>query len=137
MATPDMSDTTTRGVRVGATAFFLPEQSDPDMRKFLFGYNIVIANYGDVPVQLLTRHWIIIDSLGRREDVEGEGVVGQTPRLEPGEAFKYHSFCPLRTSWGTMEGSYRMRTDDGEEFDVRIGRFFLTQPKPETAGSGR
>ena len=99
--TPEMSDTTTRGVRVGAHAFFLPDQSDPDERKFLFGYNIVIGNYGDVPVQLLRRHWVIIDGLGRREDVEGDGVVGQTPRLEPGEAFKYQSFCPLKTQWGT------------------------------------
>ena len=135
MATPEMSDTTTRGVRVGATAFFLPDQSDPDDRKYLFGYNIVIANYGDVPVQLLRRHWVIIDGLGRREDVEGDGVVGQTPRLEPGEAFKYQSFCPLKTPWGTMEGSYTMRTDEGEEFEANIGRFFLTQPVREKAGS--
>jgi ApaG protein len=137
MATPEMSDTTTRGVRVGAHAFFLPDQSDPDERKFLFGYNIVIGNYGDVPVQLLRRHWVIIDGLGRREDVEGDGVVGQTPRLEPGEAFKYQSFCPLKTQWGTMEGSYTLRTDDGEEFEAHIGRFFLTQPVPEKAGSER
>ncbi len=132
-----MSDTTTRGVRVGATAKFLPDQSDPDERKFLFGYNIVIANYGNVPVQLLKRHWVIIVGWGRREDVDGEGVVGQTPRLEPGEAFKYQSFCPLKTPWGTMEGSYRMRADDGQEFDVSIGRFFLTQPVREEAGSER
>ena len=137
MATPEMSDTTTRGVRVGAHAFFLPDQSDPDERKFLFGYNIVIGNYGDVPVQLLRRHWVIIDALGRREDVEGDGVVGQTPRLEPGEAFKYQSFCPLKTQWGTMEGSYTLRTDEGDEFEANIGRFFLTQPVPEKAGSAR
>ena len=60
--------------------------------------------------------------------MEGDGVVGQTPRLEPGEAFKYQSFCPLKTQWGTMEGCYTMRTDEGEEFEASIGRFFLTQP---------
>ena len=134
MPTPEMSDTTTRGVRVGATAFFLPDQSDPDDRKFLFGYNIVIANYGDVPVQLLRRHWVIIDGLGRREDVEGDGVVGQTPRLEPGQAFKYQSFCPLRTPWGTMEGTYQMRRDDGTTFDARIGRFYLKIPAATEQG---
>mgnify|MGYP006158249323 CR=1 FL=1 len=74
MATPEMSDTTTRGVRVGATAFFLPDQSDPDDRKFLFGYNIVIGNYGDVPVQLLRRHWVIIDGLGRYREAKVVGA---------------------------------------------------------------
>ena len=125
MATPEMSDTVTEGVRVGAAAFFLPDQSEPEAHKFLFGYTIVIANQGDTPVQLLTRHWVIIDAHGRREDVEGPGVVGQTPRLEPGQAFRYQSFCPLKTPWGTMEGTYRMRRDNGETFDVTIGRFYL------------
>ena len=67
----------------------------------------------------------------RREDVEGPGVVGQTPRLEPGQAFKYQSYCPLRTGWGTMEGTYQMRYDDGQEFEVVIGRFYLRVPKEE------
>jgi ApaG protein len=125
MATPDWSDTQTLGVRIGATAYFLPEQSDPTDRKYLFGYTIVIANESEQPVQLLKRHWIIIDGVGRREDVEGPGVVGQTPRLEPGEAFKYQSFCPLKTPWGTMEGTYHMRRDDGSIFDVEVGRFYL------------
>ncbi len=83
------------------------------------------------PVQLVSRHWIIIDAYGRREDVSGPGVVGQTPRLEPGKAFKYQSFCPLRTVWGTMEGEYQMRYDDGETFDVQIARFYLKVPKDE------
>jgi ApaG protein len=86
----------------------------------------VIANTGDQPVQLLSRHWIIIDSAGRRDDVRGPGVVGQTPHLKPGEAFKYASFARLKTPWGTMEGEYRMRRDDGGEFEARIERFYLT-----------
>lgn len=125
MSTPELSDTTTEGVRVGATGYYLPEQSDSAMPRFVFGYTIVIANVGDSPAQLISRHWIIIDAHGRREDVEGEGVIGKQPRLEPGQAFKYQSFCPLRTTWGTMEGTYRMRRDDGSEFDARIGRFYL------------
>ena len=125
MPTPEMSDTTTEGIRVGAAAFYLPAESDPDERRYVFGYNIVIANLGDQPAQLLTRHWIIIDANGNRDDVEGPGVVGHTPRLEPGQAFKYQSFCPLRTPWGTMEGTYQMRRDDGTTFDAKIGRFYL------------
>src|SRR3989442_1450029 len=109
MPTPEMSDTTTQGVRVGAAAFFLPDQSDPAENKYLFGYTIVIANQGDSPVQLVSRHWVIIDGNGEHEEVRGPGVVGETPRLEPGQAFKYQSFCPLPTPWGTMEGTYRMR----------------------------
>jgi len=131
MATPEMSDNTTHGIRVGATAYYLPEQSDPDQRRYAFGYTIVIANNGDEPVQLVSRHWIIIDAYGRREDVEGPGVVGQTPRLEPGQAFKYQSFCPLRTVWGTMEGTYTFRYDSGETFEVEIARFYLRIPKEQ------
>ena len=131
MATPEMSDCVTQGVRVGATAYYLPEQSDPDQRRYVFGYTIVMANNNDRPVQLISRHWIIIDAYGRREDVEGPGVVGQSPRLENGQAFKYQSFCPLRTTWGTMEGKYTMRYDDGETFEVEIARFYLRVPKEE------
>jgi len=137
MSTPELSDLTTDGVRVGATGYYLPDESEPDDRRFVFGYTIVIVNTGDEPVQLLTRHWVIIDALGRREEVQGDGVVGQQPRLMPGKAFKYQSFCPLKTPWGTMEGSYRLRTDSGEEFDAHIGRFFLTQPVRENAESSR
>ena len=126
MATPEMSDVTTRGVRVGASAFFLPDDSQPADRDYVFGYNIVIANVGAEPVQLISRHWIIIDASGHVEEVRGPGVVGQTPRLEPGEAFKYTSFARLKTTWGTMEGEYQLRHDNGEEFDARIERFYLT-----------
>jgi ApaG protein len=127
MATPTMSDLTTQGIRVGAAAFYLAEESSPDDRMFRFGYNIVIVNTSDVPARLLSRHWIIIDAHGRREEVQGPGVVGQTPRLLKGEAFKYKSFCPLSTAWGTMEGVYHFKRDDGEEFEVPIGRFYLVK----------
>ena len=130
MATPEMSDVTTAGVRVGATGYFLPDESDPDERKYLFGYTIVIKNDSPEPVQLVSRYWLIIDGSGRQDEVRGPGVVGQTPRLEPGQAYKYQSFCPLKTPWGTMEGEYEMRRDDGETFKVKIGRFYLTSPQP-------
>jgi ApaG protein len=132
MATPEMSDCVTHGIRVGATAYFLPEQSEPEQRRYVFGYTIVVANNSDRPATLASRHWIIIDAYGRREDVEGPGVVGQTPRLEPGQAFKYQSFCPLRTVWGTMEGKYTMKHDNGDTFDVEVARFYLKVPKEQT-----
>jgi len=128
MSQPKLSDVTTEGIRVGAAAFYIAEQSDPDNHQYVFGYNIVIANTGDRPAQLLSRHWMIIDAHGRREEVRGPGVVGQTPRLEAGKAFKYQSFCPLRTPWGTMEGEYTMKRDDGTTFEAKIGRFYLTMP---------
>jgi uncharacterized protein affecting Mg2+/Co2+ transport len=83
MSTPEMSDITTHGVRVGASAFYLPAESEPDQRKFIFGYNIVIVNGGDAAAKLVSRHWLIIDANGKEEHVRGPGVVGQTPRLEP------------------------------------------------------
>ena len=127
MSTPQITEATTQGIRIGAAAFYLPAESDPLQHKYLFGYRILIVNEGDQPAQLLSRHWIIIDALGRREDVEGPGVVGQTPRLEPGQGFKYNSFCPLRTEWGTMEGTFAMRRDNGELFDATVARFYLNQ----------
>ena len=128
MPTPEMSDTTTDGIRVGATAYFLPEESEPDGRRWVFGYTIVIVNVGDQPAQLLRRHWVIIDAHGRREEVQGPGVVGETPRLAPGQAFKYQSFCPLRTDWGTMRGTYGMQRPGGENFDAIIAPFALLRP---------
>lgn len=129
MSTPEMSDITTHGVRVGASAFYLPAESEPDQKKFIFGYNVVIVNSGDAPARLVSRHWLIIDGNGKEEHVRGPGVVGQTPRLEPGQAFKYQSYCPLKTPWGTMEGTYEFKRDDGTTFDVSIGRFYLSMPK--------
>ena len=136
MASEEMSDTTTQGVRVGATAFYLPDQSSTEERRHLFGYRIVILNQGSQTVQLLSRRWLIIDGEGRREEVEGPGVVGETPVLPPGKAFKYESFCPLKTTWGTMEGTYQMRRDDGELFDAKIGRFYLKPQAREAVAQG-
>ena len=127
--TPPLSDTTTHGIRVGATAFFLPEESAPDQGKYLFGYRIVIVNEGKLTATLRTRHWMIIDANGTVEEVKGEGVVGQQPRLWPGEGFKYTSYCPLTTEWGTMEGEYEFETDEGERLAVKIGRFYLAKTK--------
>ena len=129
MATPTtlMSDLTTHGIRVGATAFYLPDESTPEEGEFVFGYRVVILNDSSETVQLLTRHWAIIDAEGQTRYVDGEGVVGKKPVLAPGEAFKYHSFAVLPTPWGTMEGRYGIKRHDGEQIEIAIGRFYLTQ----------
>jgi len=124
--TPRMSDVTTREVRVGATAFYLPDESRPNEGQYLFGYRIMIVNESSQSVRLLSRYWQIIDADGNEQEVRGAGVVGVTPQLNPQQAFKYTSYCPLRTSWGTMEGCYQMLGDNGETFDAAIGRFWLT-----------
>jgi ApaG protein len=125
MSTPVLSDVSTSGIRVSATAVFSAKDSDLAGKNHVFRYTIVISNDGDLPAQLISRHWIIIDADGNREDVNGPGVVGQTPRLEPGQSFKYQSFCQLKTVWGTMEGTYQMKRDDSEIFNASIPRFYL------------
>lgn len=118
----------TRGVRVIVAPRYLPEQSDPAERRYLFAYHVAIRNQGEVAVQLLTRHWIITNGEGRVEDVRGPGVVGYQPRLEPGQAFEYTSGCPLDTPVGTMHGSFEMVLDGGEHFDAEIKPFRLAVP---------
>jgi len=124
------SDTTTHGIRVQVGASFLEDQSHPEMGRFFFVYRVVLTNLGDKASRLLTREWLITDADGEVRTVEGPGVVGEHPHLLPGESFEYLSGCPLPTSWGTMEGSYRFTWDDGTPFTVAIGRFFLA---PNTA----
>ena len=119
------SDTLTEGVRVQVYPGYVPEQSNPELFRFSFSYRVVITNEGDRKVKLLSRHWLIINSDGGEENVDGPGVVGYTPELEPGESFEYASHCPINTPWGTMEGSYTMIRDDGTKFDAAIGRFYL------------
>ena len=128
-----ISDTVTEGIRVRAIATYVPEQSNPGEGRYFFGYRITISNEGAHRAKLLARHWIISNADGHSEQVRGPGVVGKYPDLAPGESFEYTSFCPLDTEWGTMEGKYQMQREDGEFFDVAIGRFFLTNTMPGVA----
>lgn len=121
-----MSDTTTRGIRVQVESEFLADRSDHDV--YYFAYHVRISNAGDEAAQLVSREWIITDGDGNVERVQGPGVVGEFPRLEPGEAFEYTSFCPLPTSMGTMHGSYTMRARSGETFEAEIAPFTLAVP---------
>lgn len=120
------SEIVTEGIRVRAEPHYLADRSDPENNQYLFTYRITLINEGTEWAKLKARHWIIIDSDGKREDVYGPGVVGEEPELEPGESYSYWSFCPLPTNFGTMEGSFSMIRRDGTPFEIRIARFYLT-----------
>ncbi len=122
------SEATTRGVNVAVKASYVAERSQPLEKRWFFSYRIRIHNRGQVPVQLVNRHWVITNAHGTVEEVRGPGVVGEQPLLAPGESFEYTSFCPLETPFGTMEGSYEMVTEDGDIFWARIGQFTLSEP---------
>ena len=116
-------------IRVEAMAQFLADESDPETDRYVFGYTITVENTGEVPAQLISRHWIITDADLRVQEVRGQGVVGEQPVLKPGERFQYTSGCALNTPVGSMRGSYRMRADDGTEFDAAIPEFALAGPR--------
>jgi ApaG protein len=124
-----LSDTVTRGIRIEVRSEYDALRSAPKDDHYFFAYHVRISNLGTEAAQLLSRLWIITDADGDVERVEGPGVVGETPVLEPGDAFEYTSFCPLTTPVGTMEGHYVMvLLASGERFDAEIGRFTLAAP---------
>ncbi len=125
---------TTRHIRVTVRSHYLADQSRPDEGTYVWAYRIRIENFGRETVQLLRRTWLITDARGRTQRVQGAGVVGQQPVLEPGEAFEYTSGTPLDTPSGFMAGQYHLVVrDSGEEFDVEIPTFSLDSPE----GDGR
>ncbi|SER59027.1 ApaG protein [Sphingobium sp. YR768] len=119
---------TTRDITIHVAVTFLPEQSEPDRGRWFWAYHIRIENQGDHPVQLLTRHWIITDGRGSQHSVDGDGVVGEQPVVQPGKSYDYVSGCPLGTPTGSMKGSYRMIGIDGDTFEVAIPHFALIAP---------
>lgn len=123
------SEAITRGVRVSVRARFDPLRSNPAAGQWFFLYTVTLANESDETVQLLTRHWIIQDARGRIDEVRGDGVVGETPVLDPGDRHEYTSGCPLPTDFGSMRGSYGMITAGGERFDAEIAEFVLALPQ--------
>lgn len=114
--------------RVTVRPQFLVGQSKPEEDKFVWAYTITIENLGQVTAQLLSRHWIITDALGHKQEVKGDGVVGEQPTLHPGESFQYTSGCPLSTPSGMMVGSYDMQADDGRRFAISVPAFSLDSP---------
>lgn len=119
------SEASTRGIRITVASEYDPERSDPQNGLYFFAYHVTISNEGKESAQLISRHWIITDGAGKVEEVRGPGVVGEQPLLEPGESFRYSSACPLKTSTGSMEGTYQMRLENGAMFDAAIAEFQL------------
>ncbi len=115
----------TQGIEVTVVPEYLADQSSPEDSEYVFSYQITIANKGDTEVQLLSRHWIITDGNGAIHEVKGSGVIGQQPKLKPGETHQYSSYCPLPTPTGNMRGTYQMVNHLGATFDVKIPLFFL------------
>lgn len=126
---PTMVDQPTNyRMEVAVQSTYMDEESEPDENKFVFAYTVTIRNVGTVPAQLLARHWIITDADGKVKEVRGEGVVGEQPRLVPGEGFQYTSAALIETPVATMSGSYQMMADDGVAFDAEIPLFRLSMP---------
>ncbi|HAK54141.1 MAG: Co2+/Mg2+ efflux protein ApaG [Vicinamibacterales bacterium] len=122
------SEAVTRGIRVHVTSQYSAEHSQPSQNQWFFLYTIEISNESGDTVQLVSRHWIITTSENETQEVRGPGVVGKQPVLAPGESFEYTSGCPLSTPFGTMQGTYQMATTEGDNFEVEIAPFALTEP---------
>lgn len=124
-----MPDTQKYQIDVQPVAHYIPDQSDPAENRYLFAYTITVTNTGEVPAQLISRHWIITDAHEEIQEVRGLGVVGKQPLLKPGESFQYTSGSSLTTPVGTMKGTYQMVAEDGTHFDAEIPEFTLAMPR--------
>ena len=129
MASKGESTAISEGIRVTVRAEYVPDQSSPVERRYVFAYTVKIENQGKRPAQLRTRHWIITDGNGKVQEVRGDGVVGEQPRVRPGEDYQYTSGAVLETAVGTMRGSYQMLSEDGTRFDAAIPEFTLSVPR--------
>lgn len=116
-------------INVSVNTAYLPEQSDPSSDRYVFAYTVTISNTGTVAAQLISRHWVINDAENVTQEVNGLGVVGEQPLLQPGESFEYTSGTAMATPVGTMQGSYQMVAEDGKKFDAEIPPFTLSMPR--------
>ncbi|MFN4313017.1 MAG: Co2+/Mg2+ efflux protein ApaG [Chitinophagaceae bacterium] len=124
-----MNSIITEGIQVSVETFYQPDYSNPIQSEYMFAYRITLENHNPFPVKLLRRHWEIFDSNGSHREVEGEGVVGVQPVIEPGESYQYVSGCNLRTEMGKMKGSYQMENSHNlRTFDVSIPSFEMIVP---------
>ena len=115
-------------IRIHVATQYVDDQSEPAIDRYVFAYTITIENLCRVPARLMSRHWIITDANGKVQEVSGDGVVGEQPRLKPGETYRYSSGAVLETPVGAMQGSYRMKADGGTDFDAPIPPFTLAVP---------
>lgn len=120
---------TTLNISVNVITAYVPSESDPTQKKYFFAYKILIKNNSNEPAQLISRHWIITDAFGHKEEVRGPGVVGLQPRLMPKQSFEYESACPLSTNTGSMRGTFHFINDQGDSFSIDIPEFFLVSPQ--------
>lgn len=124
-----MTTAITNKIKVSVETYYQSDYSYPMSQHFMFAYRIIITNNSKDTVQLLRRHWFIVDALGQKREVEGEGVVGEQPVLKPGENYEYISGCDLKTDIGKMYGSYLMvNLFDGKIFQAEIPEFYMTAP---------
>jgi len=119
----------TEGISITVETFYNHQESNPLMNEYSFAYRVSIDNFSNFPVKLLRRHWHIFDSNGSYREVEGEGVIGQQPVLEPGDSFQYMSGAVIRTDMGRMVGNYQMENMLNKKlFEVQIPEFDLIAP---------
>ena len=123
-----MYSKTTKGVTVTVTPYFLDDQSSPQENHYVWAYQVNITNFGECSIKLNHRNWLIIDANGKILNVQGEGVVGEFPTIEPGETFEYTSGTPLKTNNGIMQGFYLVSQDNGEKLKIDIPAFSLDSP---------
>ena len=124
-----MAETSKYDITIVPKATYVEDQSDPSKDQYVCAYTITISNTGNIPAQLISRHWIITDANGKVLEVKGLGVVGQQPLLKPGESFEYTSGTHLETAVGTMHGTYQMIAEDGQQFEAPIPSFTLSVPR--------
>lgn len=123
-----MQKTAQANFQITSKVVYVPAESKPEEGYHFFAYKISITNTGDSPAQLMSRHWVITNALGNKEEVRGPGVVGLQPKIQPGQTFEYDSACPLTTSTGSMSGRYFFVAESGESFSVDIPEFYLVAP---------
>lgn len=116
-------------LNIDVQTHYLPDQSDEQADRYVFAYTITIRNTGTIAAQLISRHWLITDGNHDVQEVRGLGVIGEQPKLDPGQSFQYTSGASIATPVGTMRGSYQMMAADGTRFDAPIPEFTLSIPR--------
>tara|TARA_B100000700_G_C14227632_1_gene482193 strand:+ start:107 stop:502 length:396 start_codon:yes stop_codon:yes gene_type:complete len=124
----DIPNIKTNGFKVLAKSIYVPEMSDIKKSEYFFAYLIRIINESEDPATLRRRYWKITDGFGDSHIVKGEGVIGEQPTINPGKYHAYSSYCPLKTTFGFMEGHYEMEAHDGSFFNIKVPTFQLITP---------
>jgi ApaG protein len=125
---------TTQDILIEVFPSYVPERSAPESNQYFYAYKIKITNNSQAACRVIHRHWKIKDGNGKTYDVQGSGVVGEQPMLEPGESYEYTSFCPLHSPYGNMRGKYQMIDQFGERFWVTVPVFFFRPPRDVSPG---